>query len=213
MEIVRKEQNSLFLNNSEKRNRKKSFIFSPTKLNEKIEIDNNNTTTNVETLNLNAQQHKFLNITKIINLFLQQIYGAEEVSVESMGEIMEKFDSTLNFEKVFVDNLLAKFLENPQQKVQNLKNLHHLGNILNNISLHIDSPDNKHYVSNYSIIHIASKVYYEDNRGKTLNKNTVYLHTILSKNKLYSTRKFWIDLIDIKITKNIEGQVEELKSS
>jgi len=166
-----------------------------------------------EKISLNAKQYKSLNVSKIINMFINQIFLEDEVTIESMGEIMEKSDNSINFDKAFVDNLIIKYHENPYIKIKNAKNIEHLGNILNTIILNIDSIENKHYDLNFEIIYIASKIYYEDKHDEIYCSEKIYLFSVLSKNKLYSTRKFWIELIESKINKNVNEEISNIESN
>ena len=45
-----------------------------------------------------------------------------------------------------------------------------------------------------------------------MNNNKVYLSAILSRNKLYKTKLFWKNVIELKLVKKLEDDISRLKN-
>jgi hypothetical protein len=137
--------------------------------------------------------------------FLKQLYSEKEIEVDSMGKVMEILYNNPTFSKTFIDYIL-KDRKNIFIKFVNYQNLQHFANILNTISLSLENTYSENFELNFAIIFIAERSFYYDKE-----KNTkTYLCAILSKNKLFATRTFWLDLIELKLSRRIEEQLNRL---
>jgi hypothetical protein len=135
----------------------------------------------------------------LVEDFLKQLFSSNDMEVDAMGKVMDILYNNTSFAKVFLDTII-----NERKKyIQffNLHNLQHFANILNTITLNLDHAGCENYELNYVIIFLAERTFFTVN-PKYFNK--IYLCSILSKNKLYSTRTFWLDLIEYKLIRNVQ---------
>jgi hypothetical protein len=189
-----------------------SHVTSPTKL---PQINNNYVNEILGMTNL-ADEYDFISETigysevyqkKLVEEFLTQLKGENEIEVESMGKVMEILYNNNKFAKVLIDSILDK---RPLYiRFYNLHNLQHFANILNTISLHFDHISAENYDLNFAIIYLAERTFYTPD-PKFFDK--VYLCSLLSKNKLYSTRTFWLDLIEMKLKKRVEDAMFKMEN-
>jgi hypothetical protein len=133
----------------------------------------------------------------LIEDFIKQIYSIHEVEVEIMGKVMEILYNNNQFAKSLVDTIFTC----KKAQFHNVHNLQHLANILNTISLNLDHTGHENYELNFGIIYLAGVIYYT---ADTKYFNKIYLCSLLSKNKLYSTRSFWLDLIEYKLISRVQ---------
>ena len=63
---------------------------------------------------------------------------------------------------------------------------------------------NENYDINFAIIFIAERTYYNIDEN-----NKIYQCAILARNKLYSSRKYWMDLMELKINRKVDNQVKK----
>ena len=82
--------------------------------------------------------------------------------------------------------------------------MQHIAHIFLNISINIDSTNNPFYDLNFAIIYISERTYFLDEK----TENKFYLCSLLSKNKLYSRKSFWFDLIELKFN-NFKSHAEK----
>jgi hypothetical protein len=139
-----------------------------------------------------------------VDSFIKQLFSDTEVDVETMGKIMELVYNNPKFSKLLIDFILRD-RKNLYIKFNNFNNLQHFANILSTVSLNLDGTPSENYELNFAIIYIAERAFYDPKDENDYNK--IYLSAILSKNKLYSTRSFWMTLIEIKLTKRLEEQI------
>lgn len=110
--------------------------------------------------------------TNIVNKFLNSLYLEQEVSVDSIGKIINfiNYDyyqkigknsmaSTNNFSKQFIDGVLSE-KKTLYIHFKNLQNLKHFANILNTITINIDNMNCENYDLNFAIIYIAGRTFY-----------------------------------------------------
>ena len=158
----------------------------------------------------------------IINKFLVSICSSKEVNVESIGYIIKYINSdyqssknslseSCNFSKLFIDLILSDkkalsiiFL--------NFDNLNHFSNILNTITINISDLYCENYDLNFAIIYIAGRTFFKNSTDSKITQEKIYLSAILSLNALYSTKSFWIDLIELKIARKVEESVRKYNS-
>jgi len=105
------------------------------------------------------------------------------------------FDSNMNTSKTFIDKILIKERKNIAIQFLNYFNFQDFANILITISLNNDSVKRQFFDLNFAVIFIAERTYIMKDNIK------VYLCMLLSKNNLFSSRGFWVDLIERKVSK------------
>lgn len=149
-------------------------------------------------------------LKNLCDSFLLQIFLDEEVDTDLIGKIMDAFDNNKNFYKMFIDNILneKKEKKNIFYIFSNYQNMHHLAHIFLNISINIDSTNNPFYDLNFAIIYISERTYFLDEK----TEYKFYLCSLLSKNKLYSRKSFWFDLIELKLVRRIEDNIKKISS-
>jgi hypothetical protein len=130
-----------------------------------------------------------------------------EIEVELMSKIMDNLYDNNYFAKCFIDNILRDNRKFPFIQFNNILNLQHFANIFNTISLHLDDKRNENFELNFAIIYIAERTLCVKECG-----DKIYLCAVLSKNKLYSTKKYWTDLMELKLTKRVEELMIRLES-
>ena len=98
-----------------------------------------------------------------------------------------------NCSKVFIDRILLKELGKLSIKFQNYDNMMDFANILTTITLNCEFNKIDDFEINFAVIYISEKTYYlKDPETK------IYLCSIISKNKIYSSKMFWKELIELK---------------
>jgi len=116
--------------------------------------------------------------------------------VTDTAKLMELiFDSNMNTSKTFIDKILIKERKNIAIQFLNYFNFQDFANILITISLNNDSVKRQFFDLNFAVIFIAERTYIMKDNIK------VYLCMLLSKNNLFSSRGFWVDLIERKVSK------------
>ena len=98
--------------------------------------------------------------------------------------------------------MLLYYKNNFFTQINNFNNFNHFAGLLNTILFNIDRKK-EHLDINFAIIYIAEKTFYK-NKDNPYNK--IYLCSLLAKNKIYSEKKFWADLIDLKLNSVVEGK-------
>lgn len=148
---------------------------------------------------------KYLN--DLNECFIGQIFSDDEVELELIGKVMDALESNPTYCKTLIDAILSK-KEKVYLKFENYSNMQHLANIFNNISIKIDSPVHQYYDINFAIIFLGERSYYfEENK-----ENKFYLCSLLSKNKLYKRKSYWMDLIRLKLSRRLEEHIRKISS-
>jgi hypothetical protein len=167
-----------------------------------------------------SDKHQFY----LIDNFLNQLLSEKEIEAESMVKFMEVLYNNPNFAKNFIDSILRD-RKNVYIKLLNYNNLQHFANIFNTISLNLDNVQSENYDLNFAIIYIAERTFcYKkepdveshnnyDSVIESFKSQKIYLSALLSKNKLYSTKSFWLDLIELKLSRRVEEQVQRIEKS
>jgi hypothetical protein len=104
--------------------------------------------------------------------------------------------------------MLIYYKNNLFAEIENFINFNHFGVLLNNILINI--AEKKEFIDiSFAIIYISEKTYY---RNKENNFNKIYLCGFLSKNKVFSEKSFWVDLIELKLDSVAEMKLgQEIK--
>ncbi len=189
---------------------------------------------NVSSFNLNEDfefiskseapdQQSEIYFISIINKFISNLFSDKEIKVDLIGQMIsyinkdysnEKKNSLLiniNFSKLFIDSILTYDKKIPFMLFRNFNNLKHFANILNTISINISDLTNENYDLNFAIIFIAGRTFYKHDSSNSQEK--IYLCALLSLNTLYSTKRFWIDLIELKIIRRVEDSIKKYYAS
>jgi len=148
---------------------------------------------------------KYLN--NLCEGFIIQIFSDEEIDFDLVGKMMDAVEKNLGFSKAIIDAILSE-KKNIYLEFQNYSNMQHLSNIFYNISTSIDSPNHKFYDLNFAIIFIGERSYFVDQ----YSQNKFYLCSLLSKNKIYSRKSFWMDLIKLKLSRRVEDHFKKISS-
>lgn len=146
-------------------------------------------------------------LVSLVQTFMTRLLDSQDLEEDTMGKIMEVLCHNANFPKILIDYVLRE-RKNLFIKFSNYQNLKHFGNILSTISINIDNVLNENYDLNFAVVFIAERAFYKD--IKTEDK--IYLCAILSKNKFYSTRSFWLNLIELKLGRRVEEQLTQYES-
>jgi len=102
-----------------------------------------------------------------------------------------------------IDRMLVYYKNNFFTEINNYNNFNYFADLLIIILSTIDKK--KEYLDiNFAIIYIAEKTFHK-NKENPYNK--IYLCSILSKNKIYSDKNFWENLIDLKLSSVVESKL------
>ena len=165
----------------------------------------------INTTNLNKgktkQEIKEQTTTTIFN-FISILLIKTEMPLEKITQIIQFINEVEDHNPknsnaaLFLQQLLkiGNNIEFP-----NLKNLNHFSNILNALSININTKKNNNnsFFINDLIIEVCEKCFYND----------VYLYSLLGKrNKFYTTKTFWSQLITNKFIYSLNTHVKKLIS-
>ena len=165
----------------------------------------------INTTNLNKgktkQEIKEQTTTTIFN-FISFLLIKTEMPLEKITQIIQFINEVEDHNPknsnaaLFLQQLLkiGNNIEFP-----NLKNLNHFSNILNALSININTKKNNSnsFIINDLIIEVCEKCFYKD----------VYLYSLLGKrNKFYTTKTFWSQLITNKFIYSLNTHVKKLIS-
>ena len=144
---------------------------------------------------------------QFINEVINDLRKEDEIALDKIAILIEFFENKNNDTKtLFLDAIIDK--KKTSIKINNLKNLVHLSNIISYISLKEDSIFKGKFELNFKIIYIAERIYYQN---KSNNKKT-YLSAILSKNKYFRTKQFWRNVIELKLAHKLNDHIERLRN-
>ena len=141
---------------------------------------------------------------RLIDDFITNLFKESEINIEDIGKIMQILYGNITTSQIFIDKIILREKKNLSIKFLNKNNLIHFTNILITISLNVDTIENENYDINFAIIFIAERTYYYID-----DHNKIYLCALLARNKLYSSRKYWMDLMELKINRKIDNQVKK----
>ena len=186
---------------------KNSFGLAQRKLNLDLDYLNKlkERSTNTETPDKNPKNKKKNEITTFINDFIEKLFSSEEIDIESITKIMDYIYKEKSFSKQFLDFFISS-RKSVFYIFKNINNLQYLSNIINTINT--SKKKETEYLNdiNSAIIYIAEKTYCKNNKEK------IYLCAILSQNKFYKSKQFWIDLIEFKLARRLEEHLQHLQS-
>ena len=156
-------------------------------------------------------QQKLLTVKeqdKKIKEFMKEIRAEEEIAYEKLSRILDfiRDPNYPEFAKRFLDGILEEY-KDKKIKFSSLSNFKHLSHILAYISLSSDSIYSNNFVLNFKIVYLAERLFYQN----TKQNNKTYLSAILSKNKLYRTKYFWEDYIELKLVHKLSDYISKFK--
>ena len=160
---------------------------------------------NIETNDKNPKNKKKNEIISFINDFIEKLFSTEEIDIEYITKIMDYIFKEPTFSKQFLD-LFISSKKSVFYIFKNINNLQNLANIINTINTSKNKEIQYLNDINSAIIYIAEKTYCKYNNEK------IYLCAILSQNKLYKSKQFWIDLIEFKLARRLEEHLQHLQS-
>lgn len=137
-----------------------------------------------ENIQLNSSQEESLLFLK---KFWESILNQEEIEINYLNTIIKTIMKDKKLTNIFI-SLLCENSKNEYFILKNLKNMYHLSTIFNTIIIS-DLKDNN---SISILIYIAERTFYYDSK----NGIKIFLCAILSKNKIYSSKEFWDNLIN-----------------
>ena len=160
---------------------------------------------NIEQVDNNPKNKKINEINSFINDFIEKLFSSEEIDIESITKIMDYIYKEKNFSKQFLDYFISS-RKSVFYIFKNINNLQYLSNIINTINT--SKKKEIQYLNdlNSAIIYIAEKTYCKYKNEK------IYLCAILSQNKFYKSKQFWIDLIEFKLARRLEEHLQHLQS-
>ena len=160
---------------------------------------------NVESNDKNQKNKKKNETILFINDFIEKLFSTEEIDIEYITKIMDYIYKEKTFSKQFLD-LFISSKKSVFYIFKNINNLQYLSNIINTINTSKNKETQYLNDINSAIIYIAEKTYCKHNNEK------IYLCAILSQNKLYKSKQFWIDLIEFKLARRLEEHLQHLQS-
>ena len=147
----------------------------------------------------------------IINIFydiISDLLKKEEINPVKKSKLFDLIQSEKREDSwnLLIDCLMNKTNEISVLKFLNLKNLEHLADSLNYISLKEDSIFKGNFELNVKIIFLAIKSFYINEQ----NNDKVYLSAILSKNKYLRTSQFWRNFLEFKLANKLCDSIERI---
>ena len=163
------------------------------------------TSSDITNSDKNPKNKKKNELDIFINDFIEKLFGPEEIDIESISKLMDYIYKERSFSKQFLDYYISS-RKSVFYIFKNINNLQYLSNIINTINTSKSKETQYLYDINSAIIYIAEKTYCKHNNEK------IYLCAILSHNKLYKSKQFWIDLIEFKLARRLEEHLVHLQS-
>jgi hypothetical protein len=143
---------------------------------------------------------------KYIDEFFNRLKDSEdELNGEDICKFLKLVKESIPFSQNVIDRMLIYYKNNLFAEIKNFNNFNHFGVLLNNILLNI--AEKKEFIDiSFAIIYIAEKTYY---KNKENNFNKIYLCGFLSKNRIFSEKSFWVDLIELKLDSVSEIKLDQ----
>ena len=142
--------------------------------------------------------------SKLENIIKNIIYSENKITEDELSFIITNLVSNYENSKLFINSLIFYYEKDSFVKIKNKVNFNNLLSILliiiNNVK---DKKDN--YEINYILIYIIERTIYL-NSDDLYNKN--YLSKNLGKNNSFKNKKFWLNLIENKISNTAELRVK-----
>ena len=153
----------------------------------------------------NTKNKKQVEINSFINNLIKKIFSQKEIDIDEISKVMDYIYKEKNFSKQFLDDYISS-KKSMFYVLLNINNLQILANIINAINVSIKKDIDYLYNINSAIIYISEKTY-----CKHFNEK-IYLCAILSQNKFYKSKDFWIELIEFKLARRLEEHLQHLQS-
>ena len=166
-------------------------------------FENNKSLDNIEFLQLINEDIKTKDTT-LENNIEQLINNIKPLSNDALTYNINQIELNKNNSILFMKYLSSYYKNNAFVEIKCLENIHHLSSLLSIIINNSISIKEILYL-NFILIYIAEKTIYI-NPENTFNK--CYLSKLLSKNKLFSQKKYWNELLDMKISNITDFKVK-----
>ena len=146
---------------------------------------------------IQIQNEEIKNKDQTLEKNVEKLMNEEQILInDDLTYIINQIELNKNNSILFIKYLSIFYKDNCFVKIKSLDNLHHLSNLLSIIINNTKTLKEILYL-NFIIIYIAEKTVYL-NPDNIFNK--CYLTKLLSKNKIFSQKNFWIELLDLKIS-------------
>ena len=151
---------------------------------------------NIEIMDQNMIKEK----VKLLDSFIKKFPTENELIPSEISELMnilkeETFDKDETFPYIFLNNL-TKYYKNRVISFKNRQNFIHLSNIMNNICIKEDNTKTFNV-----IIQVSQMIKYEN----------LFLYSMIQrKNHFFSTKTFWLRIIQENLMDNINNYVDVL---
>ena len=147
-------------------------------------------------------------LISIFNDIINNLLKKEEINPVKNSKLFDIIQSEKREESwnILIDCLMNKTNEISVMKFVNLKNLEHLADSLNYISLKEDSIFKGNFELNVKIMFLAVKAFYINEE----NNDKIYLSAILSKNKYLRTSQFWRNYLEFKLANKLCDSIERI---
>ena len=153
----------------------------------------------------NSKNKKQGEIYSFINDFIEKLFSSKEINVDEIAKIMDYIYKEKSFSKQFFNYFISS-KKSMFYVFTNINNLQILANIINTINISAKKDLQYLYDINSAILYISEKTY-----CKKLNEK-IFLCAILSQNKFYKSKEFWIELIEFKMARRLEEHLQHLQS-
>ena len=183
--------------------------FGIVKRNVNLDLDYLNKLKERDSDNSNSQQNtknkKQGEINLFINDLIEKFFSTKEINIDEIAKVMDYIYKEKNFSKQFLNYFISS-KKSMFYIFSNINNLQILANIINAINLSIKKDQQYLYDINSAIIYISEKTYCKHYNEK------IFLCAILSQNKFYKSKEFWIELIEFKMARRLEEHLQHLQS-
>ena len=153
----------------------------------------------------NTKNKKQGEINLFITNLIEQLFSPKEVNIDEISKVMDYIYKEKNFSKQFFNYFISS-KKSIFYVLTNINNLQILANIINTINISVKKDLQYLYDINSAIIYISEKTYCKHYNEK------IFLCAILSQNKFYKSKEFWIELIEFKMARRLEEHLQHLQS-
>ena len=150
---------------------------------------------NIEFLQLIKEDIKTKDTT-LVNNIEKLINNTKPLPNDDLTYTINQIEENKNNSIVFMKYLSSYYKDNAFVEIKCLENIHHLSSLLSIILTNSQSIKEILYL-NFILIYLAEKTVYINPENKF---NKCYLSKLISKNKLFSEKEFWNELLDMKIS-------------
>ena len=187
-EIFKKSESNDKINNN--------LYFLQNQFDEKIlGFENNKSLDNIEFLQLIKEDIKTKDTTLESNIE-KLINDTKPLPNDELTYNINQIEFNKNNSILFMKYLSTYYKDNAFVEIKCLENIHHLSSLLSIILTNSQSIKEILYL-NFILIYLAEKTVYINPENKF---NKCYLSKLISKNKLFSEKEFWNELLDMKIS-------------